>query len=180
MPGSNGRNERHSFSGPHVRAWEDKDTQRTQEHPFADIETSSGIVAVKAGISAVGTAGRAVQHKPVVTATRPMPDGAPRQTHTALLAVPFDGWIRELDDGRLRTRTYTSRDGEEKTITELLAQSVIFLGGPRTNEDREEHRPQPGKPRSTDQSDPRRSSARERNRRQRSEDGGVQGGDVPF
>lgn len=83
-------------------------------------------------------------------------------------------------DGRLRTRTYTSRDGEEKTITELLAQSVIFLGSPRTDGDREEHRPQPGKPRSAEPSDPRRSSTPERNRRQRSEDGGVQDQDIPF
>jgi len=96
MPGSNGRNERHSFSGPNVRTWEDKDAQRAQENPLARKETSSGNVAVRAGV--VGTAGRAVQHKPVVTATGPMPDGAPRQTHAALFAVPFDGWIRELDE----------------------------------------------------------------------------------
>lgn len=98
MLGSNGRNERRSPSGPLVRPWEDKDTQRTQEHPFAEIETSSGIGVVKAGVPPVETAGRTAQHKPVVAATGPTPDGAPRQTHAALFAVPFDGWIRELDD----------------------------------------------------------------------------------
>jgi single-strand DNA-binding protein len=30
-------------------------------------------------------------------------------------------------EGLLRTRTYANRDGEEKAVTELLAQSVIFL-----------------------------------------------------
>ena len=49
-------------------------------------------------------------------------------------------------DGRLRTRSYTSRDGEEKTVTELLAQSVIFLDSPRTDEDRLEQLPKPGNP----------------------------------
>ena len=83
-------------------------------------------------------------------------------------------------DGRLRTRTYTSRDGEEKTITELLAQSVIFLGSPRTDEDREGRQTLPGKPRSAKQSNSRRSSAPEKNRRQSSEDGLGQGPDVPF
>lgn len=50
-------------------------------------------------------------------------------------------------EGRLRTRTYTNRNDEEKTVTELLAQSVIFLGGPRTdNNGHEEPRPKPGMP----------------------------------
>ena len=45
-------------------------------------------------------------------------------------------------EGRLRTRTYTNRNDEEKTVMELLAQSVIFLGGPRTdNSGHEEPRP---------------------------------------
>ncbi len=97
MPESNGRNERRSFSGPNVRAWEDEDTQRTQQHSLAHREMPSGDVAVKAGIFAVGTAGRTVLHKPVVT-TGPMPDDSPRQTHATLYAVPFDGWLRELDE----------------------------------------------------------------------------------
>jgi single-strand DNA-binding protein len=50
-------------------------------------------------------------------------------------------------EGRLRTRTYTNRDGEERTATELLAQSVIFLDGPRSDDDREDPRARPGKPR---------------------------------
>jgi len=51
-------------------------------------------------------------------------------------------------EGRLRTRIYTNRNDEEKTVTELLAQSVIFLGIPRANdEDREEPPPKPGMPR---------------------------------
>lgn len=51
-------------------------------------------------------------------------------------------------EGRLRTRTYTNRNDEEKTVTELLAQSVLFLGGPRADDDdREEPRPKPGVPR---------------------------------
>ncbi len=58
-------------------------------------------------------------------------------------------------DGRLRTRIYTSRDGEEKTVTELLAQSVIFLDGPRADDDREESRPRPGKPRGAETGNPR-------------------------
>lgn len=62
-------------------------------------------------------------------------------------------------EGRLRTRTYTSRDGEEKTVTELLAQSVIFLGGPRADGDCEAQRPKPGKPRPGDQSNTRRGQA---------------------
>lgn len=51
-------------------------------------------------------------------------------------------------DGRLRTRTYTNRDDEEKTTTELLASSVIFLDAPKQEAAQEpERRPAPGKPR---------------------------------
>ena len=50
-------------------------------------------------------------------------------------------------EGRLRTRRYTNRNDEEKTVTELLTQSVIFLGGPRTDNGHEEPRPKPGMPR---------------------------------
>jgi len=50
-------------------------------------------------------------------------------------------------EGHLRTRTYTNRDEQEKTITELLASTVIFLDGPRTEGDAAEPRPKPGKPR---------------------------------
>jgi single-stranded DNA-binding protein len=50
-------------------------------------------------------------------------------------------------EGRLRTRTYTNRNDEEKTVTELLAQSVIFLGAPRADDNGyEEPRPTPGMP----------------------------------
>jgi single-strand DNA-binding protein len=49
-------------------------------------------------------------------------------------------------EGRLRTRTYTDRNGEERTITELLASSVIFLGAPKENDAKEpEQRRSPGK-----------------------------------
>src|SRR5512141_2107772 len=50
-------------------------------------------------------------------------------------------------EGRLRTRTYIDRNGEERTITELLASSVIFLGTPKENDAKEpvERRPA-GKP----------------------------------
>ncbi len=51
-------------------------------------------------------------------------------------------------EGRLRTRTYTNRDDEEKTTTELLAASVIFLDAPRQEgAQKPEERPSPGKPR---------------------------------
>jgi single-strand DNA-binding protein len=58
-------------------------------------------------------------------------------------------------DGRLRSRTYTNRDGEEKTVTELLAQNGICLDGPRADDDREKLRPRPGKPRGAEKSNPR-------------------------
>ena len=50
-------------------------------------------------------------------------------------------------EGHLRTRTYTNRDEQERTITELLASTVIFLDGPRTDGNAAEPRPKPGKPR---------------------------------
>jgi len=50
-------------------------------------------------------------------------------------------------EGHLRTRTYTNRNEEEKTITELLASTVIFLDGPRTDGNAAEPRPKPAKPR---------------------------------
>lgn len=63
-------------------------------------------------------------------------------------------------EGRLRTRTYTNRNDEEKTITELLAQSVIFLGSPRTdNNGHEESRPKPGMPRRVPNREPQGSQA---------------------
>jgi single-strand DNA-binding protein len=46
-------------------------------------------------------------------------------------------------EGRLRTRTYTNRDEQEKTITELLASMVIFLDGPRADSNGTEPRPKP-------------------------------------
>jgi single-strand DNA-binding protein len=58
-------------------------------------------------------------------------------------------------DGRLRSRTYTNREGAEKTVTELVAQNVIFLDGPRADDDRKELRPRPGKPRGAEKSNPR-------------------------
>jgi len=58
-------------------------------------------------------------------------------------------------EGRLRTRTYTNRSDEEKTVTELLAQSVIFLGAPRADDNgHEEPRPTPGMPRRAANSKP--------------------------
>ena len=50
-------------------------------------------------------------------------------------------------EGHLRTRTYTNRDEQEKTITELLASTVIFLDSPRTEGDGADSRPKQGKPR---------------------------------
>jgi single-strand DNA-binding protein len=51
-------------------------------------------------------------------------------------------------EGRLRTGTYTNRDGEEKTTTELLAASVIFLDAPRQEGGQKpEERPSLRKPR---------------------------------
>ena len=50
-------------------------------------------------------------------------------------------------EGRLRTRTYTNRNEEEKTITELLASTVIFLDSPRTEGDGADSRPKQGNPR---------------------------------
>ena len=50
-------------------------------------------------------------------------------------------------EGRLRTRTYTNRNEEEKTITELLASTVIFLDSPHTEGDAADSRPKQGKPR---------------------------------
>lgn len=50
-------------------------------------------------------------------------------------------------EGRLRTRTYTNRDEQEKTITELLASTVIFLDGPRTEGGGADSRPKQGNPR---------------------------------
>lgn len=50
-------------------------------------------------------------------------------------------------EGRLRTRNYTNRNDEEKTITELLAAMVIFLDAPRATDEPGESRPAPSKPR---------------------------------
>ena len=47
-------------------------------------------------------------------------------------------------EGHLRTRTYTNRNEEEKTITELLASTVIFLDSPRTEGDGADSRPKQG------------------------------------
>lgn len=63
-------------------------------------------------------------------------------------------------EGRLRTRTYTNRNEEEKTITELLAHNVIFLGPPRTEDnDRDDPRPKPEMPRSAPKGKPQSSQA---------------------
>ena len=118
MPGSNGRRERCPFSGPNVRAWEDKDTQRTPEHPPAHKGTSFGIFAVKArmpGISPAAITGHHDQHKPVVSATGPTHDDAPRRPQALLYAVPFDGWLRELDEV-LVDFCSRGRDGQREAI----------------------------------------------------------------
>jgi single-strand DNA-binding protein len=63
-------------------------------------------------------------------------------------------------EGRLRTRTYTNRNDEEKTVTELLAHSVIFLGpAPAEDGDRDEPRPKPGAPRRAPNGKPHSSQA---------------------
>lgn len=36
-------------------------------------------------------------------------------------------------DGKLRTRKYTNRDGEEKYVTEIVADTIQFLGGKSEN-----------------------------------------------
>jgi single-strand DNA-binding protein len=48
-------------------------------------------------------------------------------------------------EGRLRTRSFTNRRGEEQTGTELLAVSVMFLDGPRRAEQDADDRPRPDK-----------------------------------
>ena len=50
-------------------------------------------------------------------------------------------------EGRLRTRSYTDRDDQERKVTELLATNVIFLDGPKQSDAKEpERRPSPGRP----------------------------------
>jgi single-strand DNA-binding protein len=47
-------------------------------------------------------------------------------------------------EGRLRTRGYTGKDGEERRTTELIASTVMFLDSRRAESD--EAAPHPGKP----------------------------------
>ena len=51
---------------------------------------------------------------------------------------------RVFVEGRLHTRGYVGKDGEEKQTTELVASAVMFLD-PKPSEP-DEARPQPGKP----------------------------------
>ena len=47
-------------------------------------------------------------------------------------------------EGRLRTRGYTGKDGEERRTTELIASTVVFLDARRAQQDGAA--PHPGKP----------------------------------
>lgn len=47
-------------------------------------------------------------------------------------------------EGRLRTRRYTGKDGDERRTTELIASTVMFLDARRAQQD--EAAPHPGKP----------------------------------
>ena len=82
-------------------------------------------------------------------------------------------------DGRLRTRTYTNQDEEERTITELLAQTVIFLGGPRAGDDRGEQ-PKPGKPEAAAHGQARSSRSADRSEAGSVDNGGHRDPEVPF
>ena len=84
-------------------------------------------------------------------------DGNDKEHSEWFQVVCFNGIARACSDflsrgrqvyveGRLRTRTYTDRNSEEKRITELLAQTVIFLAMPRPQDEREDPRPTPGAP----------------------------------
>jgi single-strand DNA-binding protein len=83
-------------------------------------------------------------------------------------------------DGRLRTRRYTSRDGEDKAITELLAQNVIFLDGPRGDDDRQGQRPKPDCPRDAEKGNSRKCRVAETNKPLSFDGLGIQNEDVPF
>jgi single-strand DNA-binding protein len=82
-------------------------------------------------------------------------------------------------EGRLRTRTYTDRNEEERTTTELLAQAVIFLGSPRAGDDRDQQQPNPGKPEATAQAPARSSRAADRSQARNVDNGGDRAS-VPF
>ena len=56
-------------------------------------------------------------------------------------------------EGRLRTRGYTGKDGEERRTTELIASTVVFLDVRRAQQD--EAAPHPGKPQTNNHSDAR-------------------------
>ena len=49
--------------------------------------------------------------------------------------------------GRNRTRSY-EKDGIKRWVTELIADTVVFLDGPKSGD--QEQRPVPGKPQPTD------------------------------
>jgi single-strand DNA-binding protein len=51
-------------------------------------------------------------------------------------------------EGRLRTTSYTDRNDQKRTSTELIATSVIFLDAPRTGEEPRDSKLQPAKPNS--------------------------------
>ena len=56
-------------------------------------------------------------------------------------------------EGRLRTRGYTGKDGEERRTTELIASTVMFLDCRRVEQD--EAAPHPGRPQKHNHADGR-------------------------
>ena len=60
---------------------------------------------------------------------------------------------RVFVEGRLHTRGYVGKDGEEKQTTELIASAVMFLDPRRAEQD--DARPQPGRPQRSNRADAR-------------------------
>lgn len=73
------------------------------------------------------------------------------------LADIFDRFVEKGDrlyiEGRLRERLYTTREGEEKRVTEVMVREVEMLGSRAAGRSEEEELPAPAEPASADEAD---------------------------
>jgi hypothetical protein len=118
MPRTNGRNEYPSSPGSNVAAREDQNQQgpEIEEPPLAPGERPLVGSAVGAAAAPVPAQEAAVPRSPQQpTRAGTATNGGQRRIPKPVYSVPFDGWIRELDDV-LANFCKRGRDGEREAI----------------------------------------------------------------
>lgn len=92
----------------------------SQGPPIDPREPGSSVPSGKRAKEPVEPAGRAVQHQSGVNTGSPITNDPPRRPRASIYAVPFDGWLRELDEV-LIDDCKRGRDGQRQVMVAIRA-----------------------------------------------------------